>query len=117
MADEPSTAILEILEEIRDLLTPLSAQARAWIASDGPEAIRDIVGSGQRQAAARLMDGRRTRSEIMAATGIADGNLSTLVRDLREAGFVTERASKPKLVITPSTVWPNASTAGRKGKT
>ncbi len=119
MKDDTSAAtetVLGTLQEIRDLLAPLSAQARAWIVAEGPAAIRDIVGTGQREAAARLMDGKRQRSDIKASTGIADSHLSDLIKDLREAGFTKERERRPKLVISPGSVWPNTK-ASKNAKT
>ena len=94
-----------LLEEIRDLLIPISAIARAQLVEEGPDRLRAIVGSGQRQGAAQMMDGAHTRSEIQRLTGINAPNLSTLVKELREAGLLTERASKPRLIVGPSGVW------------
>ncbi len=97
-----------LLEEIRDLLVPLSAIAKGQLAVHGPERLKSLVGSGQRQRAAKMMDGSKTRSDIQKATGISAPNLSTLVKELREAGLVTERDSKPRLIIAPVSVWKGA---------
>jgi hypothetical protein len=95
----------ELLSQIRDLLIPISAVAKAQLADEGPNRIRSVVGSGQRQRAAALMDGSHTRSRIQTETGISAPNLSTLIKDLRDVGLVTEAESKPKLALGPSGLW------------
>ena len=95
-----------LLEEIRELLIPISAVARAQLMEQGPARLRSLVGSGQqRQVAAAMMDGSKTRAEIQKASGINAPNLSTLIKELRESGLVTERESKPRLVVGPAGVW------------
>lgn len=94
-----------LLQEIRDLLIPISAIARAHLTEEGPDRLRVVVGSGQRLKAASLMDGSNNRAKIQKMAGISAANLSTLLKELREAGLVTERESQPRLLVGPSGVW------------
>jgi hypothetical protein len=105
---------VEVLIQIRDLLIPISAVAKAQLADTAPHRIRSIVGSGQRQRAASSMDGSRTRVQIQQHTGISAPNLSTLIKELREAGLVTESDSKPRLAVGPAGIWPASGTRGRQ---
>jgi hypothetical protein len=95
----------ELLTEIRDLLVPISSLARMKLGAEAPDKLRVVVGSGQRQRAARMMDGTKTRQDIQTATGISAPNLSTLMKELREAGLATEREGRPRLVVGPAGVW------------
>ena len=103
----------ELLEDIRNLLRPMSAiaqpQYEELMRGKKKEQIGEIhsaVGRSEKKAAAaRLMDGTRTRKEIAKAASIDSGDLSRLITTLKEGGLVEEAASRPKLAVEASVVW------------
>ena len=49
-----------------------------------------------------LMDGKRKQAEIQRESGINQGDLSTLVKELRAAKLITADAKQPELTISIS---------------
>lgn len=99
----------ELLREIRDLLQLIAEPALAKRDESRRNDLREIVGRGKTNAKAiRLMDGTRSRVAIQNESGIDRGNLSRLVKSLRDKGLVTPD-EQPKLVIAvPSDFFENS---------
>ena len=103
----------ELLEEIRDLLQPISAVYRPQYdelmrsnKKEDIEQIMDIVGRGDKKiAASRLMNGSRTRKEIVELSKIDSGELSRLVNALKDRDLAAEEEGRPNLVVEPSIIW------------
>jgi DNA-binding MarR family transcriptional regulator len=90
----------EILLEIRDLLRLMAEPALAKRDERLRASLHKIVGkSKQRAEAAVLMDGTRSQSDIRKQCGIDDGNLSRLVKSLREAELIEVDERNPKIVF------------------
>lgn len=90
----------ELLREIRDLLRLIAEPALAERDQNLRAALLQIVGkSKQKEAAVALMDGTRSQAAIRNECGIDTGNLSRLVKALREASLIgTDEI--PKTVFT-----------------
>ena len=103
----------ELLEEIRDLLRPMAAVAQPQyeelMRDKKKEQIGDIhraVGRSEKKAAAaKLMDGTRTRKEIAKAASLDGSELSRLIKTLKEGELVEEANGKPKLAVEAAVVW------------
>jgi hypothetical protein len=94
--DEINKAILEI----RDLLRLMAAPAIAERDKKAREDIQRIVGqSEKKQAALMLMDGSKTQTDIHKAIDFSKGHLSTMVKELNEAGVLQDDIKKPKIKI------------------
>lgn len=62
--------------------------------------LQQVVGKSRQKAeAVLLMDGARSQSDIRRLCGIDDGNLSRLVKALREADLIGPDDKNPKLVF------------------
>lgn len=95
MADQ-----VELLTEIRDLLLLMAEPALAKRDATLREALRKTVGTGRKKAAAALlMDGSRSKVELANQSGIDNGNLSRLVKELTEAKLIGPDQKLPRLVI------------------
>lgn len=94
----------EILREIRDLLRLVAEPALAKRDERLRETLQEIVGASQQKArAVLLMDGARSQATIRNDCGIDAGNLSRLVKALREAELIGPDDKNPQLVFpTPS---------------
>jgi DNA-binding MarR family transcriptional regulator len=70
----------------------------------------EIVGKSRAKAAAALlMDGSKSQSEICKGSGIDPGLLSRFMKDLRAKDLVVADEREPKLVITvPQDLFENA---------
>jgi hypothetical protein len=94
--EDVSAAILEM----RDLLRLLAEPAIAERDQKRREEIRRIIGGSESKSkAVMLMDGNRTQLTIHNEIKIHQGNLSTLVKQLGEAGLLVGEPKKPKLAI------------------
>jgi len=101
MTSDHSEQILEELRHMRKLLEvmaePLIAQRDAKLR----EALRSIVGSSvDKQRSVMLMDGTRTQSQIVQEAPVHQGNLSTMVGRLENAGLLVDGKKRPKLAIS-----------------
>src|SRR2546423_12733949 len=94
----------EVLNELRQMRKLLELMAEPAIAQRDAklrDALREIVGSGEKkQQAVMLMDGSRTQAQIVAQTSVHQGNLSTMVGQLEAAGLLSGGRKQPRLVIT-----------------
>lgn len=99
---EPSDQMLVVLEEMRDLLRLLAEPAIAERDKKFREILRGMVasGKGNKPKAVLLMDGTRTQAKIVEDCGIHKGQLSELVKALREAGLLKSDPKQPHLVIS-----------------
>jgi DNA-binding MarR family transcriptional regulator len=91
----------ELLREIRDLLLLIAEPALAKRDEIRRNALKQIAGSrGKAKAKAiLLMDGTRNRATIQNESGIDQGDLSRLIKALKDQGLITTD-QQPKLVIT-----------------
>jgi DNA-binding MarR family transcriptional regulator len=90
----------EILREIRDLLRLMAEPALAKRDERLRAALHVVVGKSKQKAeAVVLMDGTRSQTDIRKACRIDDGNLSRLVKSLREAELIGADDKRPKLVF------------------
>ncbi|MEX0955275.1 MAG: hypothetical protein WDZ83_08705 [Rhizobiaceae bacterium] len=79
----------ELLREIRDLLRLIAEPALAERDKKLRALLLEIVGRSKRKAdAVVLMDGTRTQTAIRNKCGIDMGDLSRLVKALREAALI-----------------------------
>lgn len=95
----------ELLEEIRDLLLLLAEPAIASRDEKLRGKLLEIVGTSAKKAAAvKLMDGSKSQSEIVSQSGCDAGNLSRLIKSLRNENLIKENDRCPKLgIVIPST--------------
>ena len=113
--DELSTEILVSVREIRDLLRLLAEPAIAERDQKLRSELRRIVGkSAPRAKAVLLMDGSHTQRVIHRETGINEGNLSTLVKQLNSSKLLSGDGKAPKLAISvPPSFFENGETNER----
>jgi DNA-binding MarR family transcriptional regulator len=99
---EHSEQILRVLDEMRDLLRLIAEPAIAERDKKFREALRGLAGSptGKKAKAVLLMDGTRTQAMITKECGIHKGDLSVLVKKLRDAGLLKREARQPQLAIS-----------------
>ena len=92
----------ELLREMRDLLLVIAEPALAKRDQARRASLRETVGNGKTKnaKAVLLMDGKRTQAVLCKESGVNDGNLSRLVKRLREKGLVKADEKHPELVIT-----------------
>jgi len=89
----------ELLREMRDLLRVIAEPTLAKRDEKLRAALRDIVGTSKARAkAVCLMDGTRSQTAIKNETGIDAGQLSRLVKALRETSQLA-KDENPKLII------------------
>ena len=90
----------ELLREIRDLLRLMAEPALAKRDERLRTSLQQIiVNSKQKAEAAVLMDGTRSQAAIQKHCGIDRGNLSRLVKALREAELIGPDDTHPKVVF------------------
>lgn len=91
----------DLLRELRDLLLIIAEPALAKRDERLRESLRLIVGKSKAKAkAVFLMDGSRPQASIKKESGIDQGELSRLVKALREASLIgKEEKQNPKLSI------------------
>ena len=99
MADE-SSELLSAIKEIRDLLRVMAEHAIAEHYKKARAALRSIVGISPKKAkAVYLMDGTKSQAAIQKETGINQGDLSVLVKLLREEKLLSGDKKEPSLAI------------------
>lgn len=97
---EDSDELLNAVREIRDLVRLLAEPAIAERDRKLRENLRKIVGrSGRSAKAVLLMDGSRTQRDIHRQTGIDEGQLSSLVKQLKNSQLLIAK-DKPTLAIS-----------------
>jgi hypothetical protein len=90
----------QILQEIRDLLRLMAEPALAKRDELLRTSLQQVIGrSKQKAEAVILMDGTRSQAAIRNDCGIDVGNLSRLVKALREAELIGPDDKHPKLVF------------------
>ena len=90
----------ELLREIRDLLRLIAEPALAKRDERLRASLQQVVGKSKQKAeAVALMNGTRSQADIRKECGIDDGNLSRLVKALREAELIGPDDKHPKLVF------------------
>jgi len=92
---------IELLTEIRDLLLLLAEPALAQRDQKFRDALRKIVGKGQKNiAAVFLMNGSMSQAAIGKNSQIDQGQLSRLVKALAAESLIAPDDKHPKLVVT-----------------
>ena len=90
----------ELLREIRDLLLLIAEPALAKRDESLRAALLELAGRSKgKRNAILLMDGSRSRAAISKESGIDQGDLSRLVKSLREKGLVGTWTSPPKIIL------------------
>jgi hypothetical protein len=98
---EHSTEILNAVQEIRELLRLLAEPAVAERDRKYRAELRRIVGeSAVKSKSVLLMDGTRTQASIRKETGMHQGNLSTLVKQLKGSSLISGDTTQPKSTIS-----------------
>jgi hypothetical protein len=98
--------LLNAILEIRDLLRLVAEPAIAERDKRLRVELKRIVGKGPaKQNAVLLMDGIRTQSDIQRQAKVNQGNLSTLVKQLKECKLLDGDGKKPKLSISIPTTF------------
>ena len=101
MTDEHVQLLLEEVRQMRKLLEVLAEPAVAQRDGKLRAELRNIVGSSvKKQQSVLLMDGRRTQKQIITATTVNQGHLSTMVGKLEAAGLLGSGKKHPKLAIS-----------------
>lgn len=110
--DEISKELLNAVHEIRDLVRLLAEPAIAERDKKLREELRRLVGrSPKKSKAVFLMDGKRKQADIQRESAINQGDLSTLVKELRAAKLITADAKQPELTISiPSNFFEDGAT-------
>src|SRR5262245_43979822 len=90
----------EILREIRDLLRLVAEPALAKRDERLRASLHQVIGKSKQKAEAIvLMDGTRSQADIRKDCRIDEGNLSRLVKALREVELIGPGDRHPKLVF------------------
>lgn len=90
----------ELLREIRDFLRLIAEPELAKRDHDFRAQLQQVIGkSKQRADAVRFMDGIRSQADIQKASGMDHGNLSRLVKALREAELIGPDDKHPRLLF------------------
>jgi DNA-binding MarR family transcriptional regulator len=86
---------------MRKLLELLAEPAIAQRDAKLRDELRNIAGSSsKKQQSVLLMDGSRTQKQIVAETSVNQGDLSTMVGRLEDAGLLADGKKQPRLVIS-----------------
>ena len=97
MAD---TEILAAICEIRDLVRLIAEpQIAARDKKLRDEFVRVVGKSAIRRKAALAMDGTRTQGEIIKQSGMNQGNLSRMIKELAKGQLLNGDPKKPKLAF------------------
>lgn len=89
----------ELLREIRDLLVLIAEPALAKRDESLRAALLELAGRGKaKRSAILLMDGARSRADICKESGIDQGDLSRLVKALREKNLIGP-SDPPKIIL------------------
>ena len=98
---DTSAELLSAVQEIRDLIRIMAEPAIAEHDKKARIELRRLVGSSIKKAkAVFLMDGNRIQSVIQKETGINQGDLSTLVKQLNVGKLLSGDGKQPKLAIS-----------------
>lgn len=90
----------ELLRKIHGLLELLAEDKIAQRDAKQRVILLEIAGTSvPKQKSILLMDGSRTQAEILRATSINQGHLSTLVKTLQKAELLVGDPKKPNLAI------------------
>ncbi|MCY3018367.1 MAG: hypothetical protein NTW87_04955 [Planctomycetota bacterium] len=101
MTDEHVQLLLEEVRQLRKLVELLAEPAIAQRDAKLRGELRNIVGSSiKKQRSVFLMDGSRTQKQILAQTGVNQGDLSDMVGKLETAGLLADGRKQPKLAIS-----------------
>lgn len=100
MTNDQADGLLVEIREIRKLIELMAEPAIAQRDARLRDELRKIATSAKRQKAVFLMDGSRAQKDIITATSIHKGDLSTIVTKLEEAGLLTGDKKLPKLAIS-----------------
>lgn len=101
MKDEHVQLLIDEVRQVRKLLEILAEPAIAQRDAKLREELRKIVGSSSaKQRSVSVMDGSRTQKEIIAQTSMHQGNLSTMIGKLENAGLLANGTKLPKLSIS-----------------
>jgi CRP-like cAMP-binding protein len=99
--DTPPDELLSAVQEIRNLIRIMAEPAMAEHDKKARSELLRIVGRSAKKANALfLMDGSRTQSVIQKETGINQGHLSTLVKQLKASDLISGDGKKPELAIS-----------------
>lgn len=100
MNDGPNE-LLETVRKIYGLLELLAEDKIAQRDAKQRTTLFEIVGTGSaKQKSVFLMDGSRTQADILRATSVNQGHLSTMVGKLHKAELLVGDTKKPKLAIS-----------------
>jgi hypothetical protein len=89
----------ELLREIRDLLVLIAEPALAKRDEGLRTALLELAGrSKAKRGAILLMDGARSRADVCRESGIDQGDLSRLVKALREKNLIGPD-DPPKIIL------------------
>jgi hypothetical protein len=104
MGDQDAEILITV-REIRDLILLMAEPAIAERDRKLRSELKRIVGTSTRKAESVLrMDGSRTQAAIRAETAINQGDLSTLVKRLKENKLLSGDGKEPKLaIVIPTT--------------
>jgi hypothetical protein len=98
---DTSDELLSAIHEIRDLICIMAEPAIAEHDKKARAELRRLVGNSAKKAkAAFLMDGSRIQSVIQKETGVNQGDLSTLVKQLNASKLLSGDGKQPKLAIS-----------------
>lgn len=97
-----SSDLLSAVQEIRELVRLMAEPEIAARDQKLRDELIRIVGKGEQKAKVLLLfDGSHTQVAIRSKTGMASGNLSTFVKELRRAKLLTgDDPKQPKLAIS-----------------
>jgi DNA-binding MarR family transcriptional regulator len=98
-----SDELLATVHEIRALLRLMAEPAIAQRDQKLRAELKAIVGSSETKSrAVLLMDGTRTQRQIHSETGMNQGNLSTLVKQLKNSGLLSDHSNPTLAIAIPS---------------
>ena len=98
---EHSAEISKVVSEIRELIRLMAEPAIAERDRKLRSELRRIVGGSTLKAnSVLLMDGSRPQKDIRRETKINQGDLSTLVKRLRESKLVEGDGKQPLVIIS-----------------
>lgn len=91
---------IELLTEIHDLLLVMAEPALSQRDARLRSSLRTVVGRGGKKVkAVLLMDGTRSQAMIVKDSGMDNGNLSRLVKELAGAKLIEPDQKHPKLLV------------------
>jgi len=91
----------ELLREMRDLLRVIAEPALAERDKKRRDLLLEVVGKSKRKAAVvMLMNGTRSQSGLHKDSGMDQGDVSRLVKALRDKELIKPDERHPELVIS-----------------